>query len=876
MKKLVFLCLSLFFLVPAFAKHISGGEMSYVYMGPGTIPGTLKYQVTLKLYRECNAPSDAAQLDPSASFTVFRNAPYQMVTTITGIPGDPIQIIQKVPDNPCIDDDIELRVCFQTRTYTTIIDNLPLTVNGLTVAYQRCCRIDGMENINSTNIGSTYFAVIPGNNINGAETNTSPVFNTHDDVLICSGRPMSFDFSATDADGDSLAYSFFTAFAGGGPNSTPSSSCTTCTAPSPTSTPPFQTVDYIGGYSFIQPLGSQVTIDPRTGFISGKAPNLGAGANSIFAITVMVKEYRNGVLIGTHFKDLQIRVVDCRVSVAALKPKTTTCDGFTVQFQNQFVNNPEPTYYWDFGDGSTSTLPTPSHTYAAAGTYTYKLVVDRGLPCSDSTTAIIGVYPGFFPGFNSSGSCTNSNIVFNDQTTTNYPPLNSWTWNFGDGNGSSLQNPTHVYTASGIYTVSMIVTSEKGCIDTVTHDVTIYDSPPLQVVPRDTLICNIDTVQISAVGTGSFTWSPNYMISDIHSPTPLVSPDITTTYTVTLADAFGCSGSDTVRVNVVDHVTLNKPADTTVCLSDPLILRITSDGTKYVWTPATSLNDPTIKNPTATPTSPTTYHVLASIGKCQSTADINVNTVPYPQANAGPDREICFGSSAQLQASGGSIYVWSPTVFLDNPRISNPRAVNPTAGVRYVVTVRDTLGCPKPVRDTMVLTVDRLVAYAGSSDTSVVLGQPLQLNAFGGTNYLWTPSTWLDNPNISDPIALPQSDIQYFVTVSNNIGCSAKASKRVHLYTIEPSLYVPTAFSPNGDGVNDKFAPIPIGMRSIDLFRVYNRWGQMVFSGTDPANGWDGTFGGNKQGSGTYVWYAEGTDYKGEKVKKKGYVVLIR
>jgi hypothetical protein len=170
--------------------------------------------------------------------------------------------------------------------------------------------------------------------------------------------------------------------------------------------------------------------------------------------------------------------------------------------------------------------------------------------------------------------------------------------------------------------------------------------------------------------------------------------------------------------------------------------------------------------------------------------------------------------------------------------------------------------------------VDKLVAFAGPPDTSVVLGQPLQLNAYGGSNFLWTPSTWLDDPNVSNPIALPQSNIRYFVIASNNIGCSAKTSIFVRVYTIEADLYVPNAFAP--DGVNKKFAPILIGMKSLDLFRVYNRWGQMVFSGTDPDNGWNGSFGGNKQSTGTFTWIAEGTDYRGIKIRKKGTVVLIR
>ena len=96
------------------------------------------------------------------------------------------------------------------------------------------------------------------------------------------------------------------------------------------------------------------------------------------------------------------------------------------------------------------------------------------------------------------------------------------------------------------------------------------------------------------------------------------------------------------------------------------------------------------------------------------------------------------------------------------------------------------------------------------------------------------------------------------------------------VYKIAADILVPTGFSPNGDGINDIFRPIPIGMRSLDVFRVYNRWGQMLYAGTDPNGGWDGKFGGSVQEPGTYVWYAEGIDYKNTRIKKKGYVVLIR
>jgi len=229
-----------------------------------------------------------------------------------------------------------------------------------------------------------------------------------------------------------------------------------------------------------------------------------------------------------------------------------------------------------------------------------------------------------------------------------------------------------------------------------------------------------------------------------------------------------------------------------------------------------------------------------------------------------------------LHASGGSIYSWTPAAFLTATNIPNPVSVKPTDNVRYVVTVRDVLGCPKPVRDTVIVFVDKIIANAGPRDTSVVLGQPLQLGASGGTHYLWTPITWLSNPNINNPISLPQSNIEYVVRVSNDIGCFANDTILVRLFRLTPGFYVPNAFTPNGDGNNDIFRPIAIGMKSIDVFRVYNRWGQLVYSGSGNEVGWDGRFGGRPQEAATFVWYAEGVDYLNNKIKKKGTVILIR
>ncbi|MBK7434168.1 MAG: PKD domain-containing protein [Chitinophagaceae bacterium] len=648
MKKYLFVFgLSLFSLV-SFANHTKGGWMYYQYIGPGSSANTLKYRITLKLYTACVLSN--GQFDETINFSVFdgsgNNLLYSLPVTYNNLID--IQNCATQECHPCIN--FIPTICYKIITYE-IIQDLPKTAGGYTIAYQRCCRITGIVNLQSpsNSIGETWTVKIPGTAVAGAETNSSARFSQNDTAIICQGAHFTFDFSAIDPNNDSLSYSFTSAYSGGGQGNP---------TPDPATSPPYASVPYSGGFSGSQPLGSQVTINNKTGIVSGIAPNSG-----IYVITVTVSEYRRGtnIKIAEVRKSLHIEVANCSLTQASLDPEYLSCDGFTVNFFNNASSTNIQTYDWDFGDGGTSNLPSPTHTYGDTGIYILKLAVNRGLPCSDSATAIVKVYPGFFPDFDFQGQCTTIPIQFRDLTTVAYGVVNKWVWNFGDPgsplNTSTLQNPTHLYNAAQNYNVEFFVSSDKGCADTVRKTITILTGPPL-TVSNDTLICTIDTLQLNAVGAGNFTWSPNYMISNVNAPNPLVSPDVTTTYRVRLTDPFGCYAEDTVRVRVVNQVTQFSDYDTTVCQKDALILRLNSDALYFNWTPNDgSLSSTTVKNPTALPLATTTYRVTGSISaKCFAQNTINVKVVPYPAANAGPDIPLCLGNSTQLNATGGSIY----------------------------------------------------------------------------------------------------------------------------------------------------------------------------------------------------------------------------
>jgi gliding motility-associated-like protein len=875
MKKYFILLILLFFSCKEiFANHTKGGWMYYEYLGPGTNdPSKLRYKIGLNLYIECNS----VLIEPTWNFSFFNgSAPYNFLQNIAVTASPDFSITGCRTNNcyPCIVNIPER--CYKIINYETIVELAP-SVNGYIISKQRCCRVTGISNIagDSKDYGATYTIKIPGSGISStAPLNSSPKFIFNDTAVVCGNSPFSINFQATDDDGDSLVYSFVSAYQGGDNGTNPN--------PETASTPSYLTIPYLSPYSGFQPLGSGSTINSRTGVISGVAPPTGE-----YVICVLVKEYRNGINIGESRKELHLETAPCNPLAANPTFIPVTCDGFTVTLTEASSGNPT-TFFWEFGDpasgaANTSSLQVPTHTFTDTGVFKIKLVVSIAGQCIDSVIKPLGVYPGFFPDFTVAGQCKNTPIQFRDISRADYGIINSWKWDFGDAgsptNTSIIQNPTHTYTTAKSYNVSFIVTSSKGCIDTVPKTIVITDKPALELT-NDTLICIIDTLQLNAVGTGTFLWSPNYNINSLVIPSPLVSPDVTTTYRVTLTDPFGCSGTDSVKVSVVSAVTQSAPNDTTICQTDAVVLKLISDALYYQWieNPAgNTLNNPKIKNPIATPVTNTIYTVIGSIGKCTVQSDVDVKVVPYPNADAGADPSICFGFSAQLNASGGSSYSWLPATFLNNRLIPNPVSQNPTASIRYIVTVTDTLGCPKPVNDTVLVNVIKIKADAGPSDTSVVLNQPLLLNATGSNNYLWNPPKWLSNIGIYNPISFPQDNITYKVKVFNDIGCFDYDTIRVHLFKLDPSFYVPSAFTPNGDGTNDFFRPKAIGMKTLDIFRVYNRWGQLLFTSTDiEGRGWDGTFKGKGQEPATYVWYAEGTDYLNVKVKKKGYVVLIR
>ncbi|RYY89194.1 MAG: T9SS type B sorting domain-containing protein [Chitinophagaceae bacterium] len=871
MKKTVLLLLTLFLLVPAFASHLKGGFFTYQYVS--TSNGFNRYDVRLTVYMDPSARNNTGQLTATIPLTIYNNDT-RVASEFTAFRTDSFTLRKKVPED-CITNspvgDFYLVVIFEVSV------DLPTNSLGHTIAYQRCCRITNIANIfgNSASIGNTYSVVIPGTQLGpDAPKNNSTTFLVNDTAIICRNSYFEYSFKASDPDADSISYSFCDAWEGGS-QSDP--------APNVAEPPPYISISYQTGFGGTVPLGTRVTIDPITGLISGIAPEVGE-----YVVTVCVEEWKNGVLIARNRKELHVKVEDCSAVRASLSPQYVNCKDFNVLFFNNTPDGVNSTS-WDFGvpglTNDTSNLATVLYTYPDTGLYQVKLVVNRGDRCADSTTSTVRVFPGFFPGFRWQGICATKPTQFIDTSRTNYGVVNFWRWDFGDpvatNDTSRIRNPVYTYPSQSAYQVQLIVGTDKGCRDTVPlRTVTILDRPPLSLPFRDTLICNGDTLQLAATGNGVFSWTPNGQMLNPNTPNPSVWPSTTTWYTAVLDDN-GCLNRDSIRVRVVNFVTLQMNPDTTICLTDSVQLGASTDGLRYVWRPGDEMNDSTLLKPMVRPSLPLNVYTLTSrIGHCITTGQQTVRTVPYPFVNVSADTTICFRQSVTLRGTtNGLVFQWIPGTWLTNANTLTPIA-RPPDTMQYVLKVLDTLsGCPKPAYDTVVVNVMPRIFPDAGNDTMVVAGQPVQLHATGGVRYQWVPATGLNRADTSDPIAFYDVNpeyIRYIVRVYDSLNCVDSARVTVRIFRTEPSIFVPTAFTPNGDGRNDVVKPIAVGMREIEYFRVYNRWGELVFETSVNGAGWDGRIKGKEQGTNVFVWIVKAVDFTGRPYFGKGTVTLIK
>jgi gliding motility-associated-like protein len=330
--------------------------------------------------------------------------------------------------------------------------------------------------------------------------------------------------------------------------------------------------------------------------------------------------------------------------------------------------------------------------------------------------------------------------------------------------------------------------------------------------------------------------------------------------------------SNAVTISIYDLPFATAAANSPVCEKQELILTATG-GATYNWSgPAGFTSTLAAPSLIAKYNSGGQYMVTAiNQYGCTNSAFVNVLVKPAPIITSSDSQKICEGEAITLQAGGGVSYNWSPAAGLSDATIAAPTA-QPAETTHYQVIVTGSNNCPDTA--TVVLNVLKKPTAIAGPDKSLFIGQSTTLNGIvGGTevSFYWSPADFINNPLLAQPTAKPSDDILYTLNVKSINGCGeAKDEMFIKVYK---EIRIPSAFSPNSDGLNDRWRILAIvGFPKATVW-VYNRFGEVVFEGSGDQIEWDGTFKGQASPAGAYTYLI---DFKNGSPSKKGMVTIVR
>ncbi|WMX13750.1 PKD domain-containing protein [Aureispira sp. CCB-E] len=535
------------------ASHIVGGDISYECLGPSPTTGIMQYRITMHVYRD--RINGRAPFDNPAYVGIYAGLNTSSVDTVLALGNPDTTDIPIVFSNPCLI--VPPNVGVVEAVYQGIVE-LPFNPDGYTISYQRCCRNYTVSNLASPrSTGATYTISLSAEA--QQQCNSSPTFNEFPPIVICANRDLEFDHSATDVDGNTLVYELCSPYSGGGSSSSGGNGFNSA-APNPPAPPPYNPVVFHSGYSATNPMNANPTlqIDPNTGLLTGFPTSIGQ-----YVVGVCVKEYdAQGNLLSQTLRDFQFNVTICddqvdakvradSVNFATDQYYVNFCGDSIITFDNtstiqSFINS----YEWriDLGNGTffIDSIFEPTVTFPGNGTYQGWLIANPGsVGCTDTALLTITISLDVLANFSVTyDSCEIGLSYFTNKTVFNpNTPIQSYVWNFGDGNTSFNKDPNHqyVYPDTGVHNVTLTATDIAGCVSKKTRP---FDWTPKPIfpfeLPNDTACINFLAGNIPSIyypisdytfrwnfgdGTTSdeFTTQHNYTQSGIYSRSLIIT-----------------------------------------------------------------------------------------------------------------------------------------------------------------------------------------------------------------------------------------------------------------------------------------------------------------------------------------------------------------
>ncbi len=548
---------------------------------------------------------------------------------------------------------------------------------------------------------------------------------------------------------------------------------------------------------------------------------------------------------------------------------------------------------WDLGNSIVSTLQNPTATFTTAGSKSISLSVQSIEGCASApVSATLRVNPLPLVDFTVNGSfCKKSNLQFTNLSSVVSGSIVSTIYDFGNGTLFQQPNPVMQYDSSKNYNPTLTVITDKGCKLTKLKSIFIMPAP-IAAFKYNAAVCK---PYAAAFTDSSFTSSGNSITSwwwQLGNGTTTAIQNPITSYTLpgntvvqlVVKTINGClSDTATQTINFKENPVAKFGYNSPLCESQPVAFTDSTIITNGIIASWEWWVDGIVKSNQQNPLlgfsgGPHKVQlIVADEAGCKSdsaTILFVVNKLPIIKvqfADGCKDNTINFKAE---NVSGENIISWKWDFGDNNFSLAKDTQHVYTATGNYNVKLKalSAAGCAQNIDSN--INIFGTNAFAGN-DTIAAANQPIQLLATGGTTYQWNPGFGLNNSTIANPIANLSSSQQYKVRAFSPAGCESFASIKIKIYD-GPEIYVPKAFSPNGDFTNDILKAFPVGMRQFKNFSIYNRLGQMVFATNNASIGWNGYFKNSLQPVGAYVWIASAISYKGIEVVRKGMVVLLR
>ena len=600
------------------------------------------------------------------------------------------------------------------------------------------------------------------------------------------------------------------------------------------------------------------TWSPATGLstTSGSVVIAGPASNTTYTI--------NGS-IGTCTAVAYVTVTVNPLPALTLSPTQTVCAGSSASLTASGASS----YTWSPA-ATLNTASGASVTATPGATTMYTVTGSSAAGCINTatTSVVVNPLPSIAVSPSSPSLCAGglSNMTASGATNYTWSPatfLNTTTGN----NVTSSPSVSITYTVRG---------ELASCISQTVVPLTAVQPPVLSISPSAT-ICSGTSTNLAVTGANFYVWSSMVGLTTTNGGANVqASPPVSSSYTVTGANLSGCTGTISVSVDVIPSPLIAVSAfPAAICEGNSASLSATG-ASSYTWSPTATLNNISGGAADASPLVTTVYTVAGSNGVspniCLATQTVEVVVTPSVNLVIPAVNPICIGETTQLQASGAMSYSWSPSAGLSSPNqaVSN---VKPSATTVYTVMAANGGLCTS--QGTVQIIVHPLPHVYAGADTTVNIDEPVTLRGTGNVpvEFLATGSTPL-NCNFCNQITVnPQEKTCYTLRGTSSAGCVAYDEVCV-LVTKEWNVYIPNAFTPNGDADNDVFLPVGYGLSQIRL-SIFDRWGTQIFAGDENNPGWDGKLKGKVCEQGVYIYQVEIKTMAGNTIKKVGHVTLL-